>query len=130
MKSTNERWVRQSNQLLGAGLVITFLAAGASKLLAVPMVVAQFEAFGLPRWALVAVGATELGVAALLFVRKTRFFGALAVCATMLGAAAVHLISGVALPMLFANALLFAGATRLMSTGAARMRAPAPPIVG
>ena len=96
-------------------LGVLMLASGVGKLAGFPMAVQMFAAFGLPTWTLYAVGAIEVACAALLFTPKVRFFGALGVFFVMLGAAAVHLMSNVMLPMIFVNAVLGAAAAWIAS---------------
>lgn len=91
-------------------LLEIFAAAGAAKLLRVSMVVAMFDAFGLPRAALVVVAVVELGLAALLAFRRTQAWGAMSACVLMAGAAGCHVITGVMPGMVFVDGALFLGA--------------------
>ena len=115
MSVKTEKWIHAAAAAGGVVLGVMFLASGVTKLLGLQVHVEMFEAFGLPRWALIPVGLLEALSAALLFIPRTRFFGALGVCAAMLGAAAVHLASGVMPAMVFLNAALFAAAAWVAS---------------
>ncbi|MDP1828128.1 MAG: DoxX family protein [Archangium sp.] len=87
-------------------LVVVFVASGVAKLLGVHQVKTLFGQFGLPHWALVAVGAVELTCAGLLLSWSTRAYGALGLAMVMIGASLAHVMTGVMLPLLFANAIL------------------------
>ena len=71
-------------------LALVFVAAGLSKLMGVPQTVLPFEQIGLPALALL-VGLLEIAGAVGLFVPKLRFWAALGLCATMVGAIGYHL---------------------------------------
>lgn len=115
MELRHEKWMEKAARVGGLVLGALFIASGAMKLLQLSMAVQMFEAFGLPRWTLIAVGLFEVVSGALLLARSTRFFGALGVCAVMLGAAAVHVVTEVNLPMVFLNGALFAAAAWVAS---------------
>ena len=88
-------------------LLAIFAVAGALKVLRVPMVVAMFDAFGLPRVALLVAGGVELVMAGLLAFRRTHAWGAMGACVAMAFAAGCHAITGVMLWMVLVNAALF-----------------------
>jgi hypothetical protein len=123
IRHSRDRWAARFSTVASVGLGLTFLCLGAAKLLAMPVFTEAFAAFALPRWALVPVGLFEGLTGALLLHRVTRFFGALGVCAAMMGAASVHLMSGVMLPAIFVNAALFALAAWLASRSGTALRA-------
>lgn len=91
-------------------LAVVFLLAGGTKLMRPPLQVDMFRQFGLPGWTLTVVGALEIIFAALTFGRSTRAYGAVGLVAVMVGAALTHVMTGVMLPMLFINAVLFGAA--------------------
>ena len=133
MQNNRVKWTQAAVTGISVVLALVFLAAGAAKLLNLPTAAEMFVAFGLPRWSLLPVGLIEVFTGALLLIGSTRFFGALAFCAIMIGAAAVHLTSGVMLPLTFANAALFAAAAWVVSKTGMQWRGfgrPAGPAAG
>lgn len=90
-------------------LSVVFLSAGLVKWLRLALVVELFRRFGLPAWTLPVVGTLEIGFTALLLNPATRPYGAMGLGLVMAGAVFTHVMTGVALPMLFINALLFTG---------------------
>jgi hypothetical protein len=129
MASNIEKFRQPAIGMAVGTLGVVFLATGLSKLLGAPFNVAMFGAFGLPLWAMYVVGGLEIASAALLFVPRTRFFGAFGICALMLGAAGVHLLSGFGAPMVLLNGLLFAVAAWVGSQTGMTVREP-PPLHG
>lgn len=100
-------------KIRGVFLVVTtyllsavFLMAGASKLIMHEMHVKMFEAFGLVPQSMLLVGALELVAAVLIAVKPGRVLGALLMVATMIGAAATHVITGVGMENLPVNGVL------------------------
>lgn len=104
--NTKELRLRLAGVVLGA----VFLASGLTKWVAAPMQVRLFEELGLPMAAMFAIGTLELIAAVLVVIRRTHAYGAMIICLIMAGAIITHVMTGVALPLLFANALLFATA--------------------
>ena len=123
MSSSTEQWRQRASGAAAWTLGAVFLIAGITKLIGLQVNVEMFQAFGLPVWARYAVGVFEISSAVLLVVPATRFFGALGICAAMLGAAAIHLASGVLTPMVFANGLLLAVAFWVASQTGMKLRA-------
>lgn len=72
-------------------LALVFAAAGISKLLGVEQVMLPFERMGMPAFAKV-TGLLEIAGALGLFVPRVRFWAALGLSATMIGAIAYHLL--------------------------------------
>jgi uncharacterized membrane protein YphA (DoxX/SURF4 family) len=97
--------------LLGSVFIVTGLA----KLLQLAPAVWLFDAFHLPRWTLMVVGAIELTEAVLVLVGRTRTWGALAICATMGFAALAHTVTAVGMPGLALNFGLFLVSAWLVS---------------
>lgn len=95
-------------------LAALFTAAAVVKLLRVSLLVAMFDAFGLPRVALLVVACAELAVAGLLTFRTTHAWGAMGACVLMAGAAGCHAITGVMPWMLFADGVLFAASLNVV----------------
>lgn len=87
-------------------LVVVFLISGVAKLVGIEQVLMLFRQLGLPHWAVVAVGAVELTCAGLMLSWSTRAYGALGLAMVMIGASLAHVMTGVMLPLLFANAIL------------------------
>ena len=71
-------------------LALAFLAAGSSKLAGVPEMVKVFDALGLGQWLRILTGVFEIGGAIALLIPRTRFFGALWLCAIMFFAIIAH----------------------------------------
>lgn len=99
------RTVRILN-VLGAGLALLFLASGLSKLGGLPMQEHLFDAFGFPRWFMYAVGGVEVVGATLVAIPRTRPYGAMLLGVVMVGATLSRAFTGVALPLMFTDALL------------------------
>src|SRR4051812_18767092 len=68
-----------------------FLAAGASKLAAVPVMVEMFARLGVGQWFRFVTGALEVIGAVGLLVPRAAFYGALLLALVMVGAIVVHL---------------------------------------
>ncbi len=67
------------------------LLMGGMKLMNPAMSGAQFEGWGYPAWFALVTGALEMAAGVLLFVGRTRFFGAALTGVVMLGAIVTHL---------------------------------------
>jgi uncharacterized membrane protein YphA (DoxX/SURF4 family) len=84
---------------LSVALALLFLMSGASKLANKgsnpdhPTYDGQFVAWGFPSWARFVVGPVELAAAVLVLVPGTRFWGAAAMTALMVGAVPTHLLA-------------------------------------
>ncbi|MBL8955517.1 MAG: DoxX family protein [Myxococcaceae bacterium] len=100
-------------------LAAIFLTAGGVKLMGMAAAVHLFDRFGFVRLSMLPIGLTEVVAGALLLVPDGRLLGALGVCLLMVGAAAVHLVTGVAAPMVVANLTLFAAAAWVATKSAA-----------
>jgi len=72
-------------------LSFAFVAAGAAKLLGVPMMVETFETIGVGQWFRYLTGIIEVGGAALLWVPRRQGYGAAVLGGTMVGAVLAHL---------------------------------------
>jgi putative oxidoreductase len=96
-------------------LALAFAAAGAAKLLGVPMMVDIFTHIGVGQWFRYLTGAVEVTGAVLLLVPPTGLLGALLLGATMVGAVFTHLavIGGSPLPAIILGALCAFVALRL-----------------
>jgi uncharacterized membrane protein YphA (DoxX/SURF4 family) len=70
------------------------LVFGGTKLAGVPMMAAQFEAWGLPRWMMVFVGVAQVLGGAGFFVRKLRLPSSFAMGLVMVGATVTVLATG------------------------------------
>jgi len=73
-------------------LTLAFVAAGASKLAGVEMMVQTFEQVGVGQWFRYVTGIIEVGGAALLWIPKRQWLGAGLLAVTMVGAALAHLL--------------------------------------
>lgn len=92
--------------VLGVGLSLLFLASGLSKLGGLPLQENLFDAFGFPRWFMYAVGGAEVVGATLIAIPRTRPYGAMLLAVVMIGATLSRAFTGVALPLMFSDALL------------------------
>ncbi len=75
-------------------LALAFLGAGGSKLAGVEQHVTNFDKWGYPLWFMYVTGLIEVGGAAMLPFKRTRFFGAALLVATMTGAILTHIVAG------------------------------------
>ena len=73
-------------------LTLAFVAAGASKLLGVEMMVQTFDAIGVGQWFRYVTGAIEIVAPILLWVKGREAIGAALLVATMVGAVLAHLV--------------------------------------
>ncbi|MFQ5932882.1 MAG: DoxX family protein [Nitrospiraceae bacterium] len=91
-------------------LALIFLAAGGSKLASPEAHLRTFVRWGYPGWFLYLAGLVEVAGAVLLLIPAVRFYGAVLLACTMLGATFTHLRAGemaaVAVPLVL---LAFAG---------------------
>jgi uncharacterized membrane protein YphA (DoxX/SURF4 family) len=100
--------------VLGSAMTVVFLASGLSKLAGLPSQVQLFEAFGFRHWVLPVVGSIELVLAMLVFRPVTRPWGAIGIALVMAGAVITRAMTGVALPMMLLDALLFSAAVYIV----------------
>lgn len=95
---------------LGVTLGALFFASGLTKLLGLAAWDRLFQAFGLPAWSVYLVGAIELESGVLAFMAPTRPYGAMGIALVAAGATLARAFTGVALPLMFLDALLFSAA--------------------
>jgi putative oxidoreductase len=122
MASTIEKFRQPAIGLGAVALGVVFLITGVTKLLGAQFNVELFRDFGLPAWVMYAVGAVEIAAAVLVWLPRTRFFGALTICGLMMGAAAVHLLSAVWPSMILVNGVLLAAAAWVGSQSGMKLR--------
>ncbi len=72
---------------------LAFLMAGGTKLIADPMHVENYARWGYPGWFMYVTGIIEVGSIILMWIPKTRLYGALGIVAVMVGAFGTHLIN-------------------------------------
>ena len=75
-------------------LAAMFLAAGGSKLIGAPAMVALFDTIGWGQWFRYVTGAIEASAAIALLIPSAAVFGAMLLVATMIGAVATNLFLG------------------------------------
>lgn len=92
--------------VLGVGLALVFLTSGLSKLGGLPLQEQLFDAFDFPRWFMYVVGGAEVVGATLIAIPRTRPYGAVLLALVMIGATLSRAFTGVALPLMFSDALL------------------------
>ena len=73
-------------------LTLAFVGAGLAKLAGVEMMVQTFDAVGVGQWFRYVTGIIELGSAILLWVYRFRFYAAVLLTCTMIGAVLAHLV--------------------------------------
>lgn len=100
--------------VLGSAMTVVFLASGLSKLAGLQSQVQLFEAFGFRHWVLPVVGSLELVLAMLVFRPATRAWGAIGIALVMAGAVIARAMTGVALPMMLLDALLFSASVYIV----------------
>jgi uncharacterized membrane protein YphA (DoxX/SURF4 family) len=79
---------------LQIALAAMFLAAGGSKLIGAPAMVALFDTIGWGQWFRYVTGAIEASAAIALLIPSAAVFGAMLLVATMIGAVATNLFLG------------------------------------
>jgi uncharacterized membrane protein YphA (DoxX/SURF4 family) len=84
-----------------------FIVSGLLKLFMVAPAVHMFEQFKLPVWSLIAVGLFEISSAGLLMTKRARSYGAIGLCATMLGAILAHVLTAIDQEMLLLDLVFF-----------------------
>lgn len=94
-------------QVVTAGLGVVFLFSGLTKLLGAEFQAVLFERFGFSTAVLMTVGALEVLFAVLVVIKATRPWGAMGLAVLMGGAAMTHIMTGVLMPLIFANVVLF-----------------------
>ncbi|MEM1348979.1 MAG: DoxX family protein [Myxococcota bacterium] len=75
-------------------LALAFLGAGGMKLSGAEEMVKNFATWGLPIWAMYAIGVLEVLAALTLLVPKAAPVGAFLLMSTMIGAAITHAVTG------------------------------------
>ena len=88
------RGARVALWVLQIALAAMFLAAGGSKLIGAPAMVALFDAIGWGQWFRYVTGAIEASAAIALLIPSAAVFGAVMLVSTMIGAAATNLFLG------------------------------------
>ncbi|MEW5738033.1 MAG: DoxX family protein [Myxococcota bacterium] len=105
----SKRLERRLN-VLGVFLGSVFLLTGLTKLAGAPFQERLIQSFGFPPWVLLAVGAAEVIFAALVLIPATRPYGAMGIALVMAGATLTRAMTGVALPLMLLDAVLFSAA--------------------
>ncbi len=93
-KSTNRparTWQTYAIYALMALLTLAFVVTGGGKLAGAQMQVDNFVRWGYPTWFRYLTGALELAGVVLLWLRPTRFYGAVLLVGVMAGAVLTHL---------------------------------------
>ena len=94
MTEVKSKKMRITNHVLSAILGTIVLGAGAFKLLNAPGYAEQVAHLNIPDVMIPIIGIIEVAGAIALLIPKVRFYGALVVGGTMLGAVVTHLIAG------------------------------------
>lgn len=85
------RWVTYTLHTVALLVALAFLLTGGTKLMGVEMHVENFARWGYPDWFMYLTGLIEVSGAILIVLPKTRFYGALLLVATMVGAILTHI---------------------------------------
>ena len=85
------KWVSYLLHGLSGLVGLAFLMAGGTKLAGVEMHVENFLRWGYPNWFMYVTGSVELLGAVLIVIPRTRFYGAVLLLATMVGAILTHI---------------------------------------
>ena len=105
-----------STWILSGLLALAFFGAGLSKLSSQPMMIQEFDLFGLPRWFMYLTGLIEVGSAALVLVPRLASIGAALLVCTMVGAILAHVTHGqaamIAVPVVLLLLALAVGTLR------------------
>jgi hypothetical protein len=86
------RWGQIGLWIVKALVAVAFFAAGSMKLLGLPMMVEMFEQVGLGQWFRYLTGTLELVGAVAILIPTVAGFGAVLLCAIMVGAIFTHLL--------------------------------------
>ena len=81
-------------------LALAFFFFGATKFMGSPETAQMFSDLGLPSFMVYVTGIMEVGAGVLLLLPAMRFYGALLVVVTMIGALGAHITSGAGMEML------------------------------
>ncbi len=90
MTEANAKWTGIVVTVLAALLGLAFIASGAMKLVGMEEAVKRFRDFDYPLWFMYLTGAIEVGSGIAIMIRKVRFWGALLLICTMIGAFYSH----------------------------------------
>ncbi len=91
--SSTPKWQVWAVYVVMALLTFMFLMAGGTKLIADEMHVTNFARWGYPSWFMYVTGLIEVSSIILMWIPKTRFYGALGLMFVMVGAIGTHLIN-------------------------------------
>ena len=92
-RRTNSKWQIYLMYGLLALLSLAFIMAGGSKLLGQEMHVENFIRWGYPVWFMYLTGLIEVSSVILMWIPKTRLYGALGLAGVMTGASATHIVN-------------------------------------
>jgi len=84
------QWKPIASHVVAGIMSVVFLGEGLAKMIGTPGLAEHFEHWGLPLWFMGVVGVFEVVAAILIAIPKTRFFGAVMICALMVGATGTH----------------------------------------
>ena len=87
------KWQTYAVYVIMGLLTLAFVMAGGTKLMGQEMHVENFIRWGYPGWFMYVTGLIEIGSVILMWIPKTRLYGALGLVAVMLGAVATHTIN-------------------------------------
>ena len=90
---STSKWQTYAVYVIMGLLTLAFALAGGTKLMGQEMHVENFIRWGYPVWFMYITGLIEVGSVILMWIPKTRFYGALGLVAIMLGAIATHIVN-------------------------------------
>ena len=91
-KKAAPTWQIYAIYVVMALLTFMFLMAGVTKLMGQEMHIENFARWGYPIWFMYLTGLIEVVSVILMWIPKTRFYGAVGLAVTMIGAFATHLL--------------------------------------
>lgn len=90
---STSKWQTYAVYVIMGLLTLAFALAGGTKLMGQEMHVENFIRWGYPVWFMYITGLIEVGSVILMWTPETRFYGALGLVATMLGAIVTHIVN-------------------------------------
>ena len=90
MTDSQSTWKGNAVSVLAVLVGLAFIASGAMKLAGLEEAVKRFQDFNYPLWFMYLTGAIEVGSGTAIMIRMLRFWGALLLICTMIGAIYSH----------------------------------------
>ena len=87
------KWQTYALYVVMGLLTLAFLMAGGTKVMGAEMHVESYARWGYPNWFMYVTGLIEVAAIILMWIPKTRFYGAAILVVTMIGAILTHLVN-------------------------------------